>query len=56
MNLQDNEKLIKLLNVIESCNNMEQFDVAMKYVERFPVEWRELATVKMVIKRKAKEL
>ena len=56
MNLQDNEKLIKLLNVIESCNSTEQFVVAMKYAELCPVEWRELNTVKMAIKRKGKEL
>lgn len=51
-----NEKLTKLINVIESCKTIEQLDVAMKYTERFPVEWRELDTVKMAIKRKVKEL
>lgn len=51
-----NEKLLKLINVIDSCKTFEQFDVAMKYAERFPVEWRELDTVKMAIKCKVKEL
>lgn len=51
-----NEKLLKLINVIDSCKTIEQLDVAMKYAERFPIEWRELNTVKMAIKRKAKEL
>lgn len=51
-----NENLIKLINVIDSCKTIEQLDVAMKYAERFPVEWRELYMVKMAFKRKAKEL
>lgn len=51
-----NENLIKLINVIVSCETIEQLDVAMKYAERFPVELRELYMVKMAFKRKAKEL